>query len=108
MSGARNASPTHTNVLNQNFLPILKRAGLPRIRFHDLRHTATTFTATRTSPAPSAADTILSGQTHASSTHTIATASPALMRSQLARAQRSLNEVAHERNWLFADERAVT
>ncbi|MGH2501249.1 MAG: tyrosine-type recombinase/integrase, partial [Ktedonobacterales bacterium] len=26
-----------SNVLNQNFHPLLKRAGLPRIRFHDLR-----------------------------------------------------------------------
>ena len=31
-----------SNVLNQNFHPLLKRAGLPRIRFHDLRHTAAT------------------------------------------------------------------
>jgi integrase len=28
-------------VLGQ-FVPLLKRAGLPRIRFHDLRHTAAT------------------------------------------------------------------
>lgn len=31
-----------SNVLNQNFHPLLKKAGLPRIRFHDLRHTAAT------------------------------------------------------------------
>lgn len=31
-----------SNVLNQNFHPLLKRAGLPRMRFHDLRHTAAT------------------------------------------------------------------
>jgi integrase len=31
-----------SNVLRRSFLPLLKRAGLPRIRFHDLRHTAAT------------------------------------------------------------------
>ncbi len=31
-----------TNVLNRGFRPLLRRAGLPRIRFHDLRHTAAT------------------------------------------------------------------
>lgn len=30
------------NVLRRSFYPLLKRAGLPRIRFHDLRHTAAT------------------------------------------------------------------
>ena len=30
------------NLLRRSFLPLLKRAGLPRIRFHDLRHTAAT------------------------------------------------------------------
>lgn len=29
-------------MLNQYFHPILKRAGLPRMRFHDLRRTAAT------------------------------------------------------------------
>jgi integrase len=29
----------HSNVINQEFLPTLRRAGLRRIRFHDLRHT---------------------------------------------------------------------
>jgi integrase len=28
--------------LRQSFLPLLERAGLPRMRFHDLRHTAAT------------------------------------------------------------------
>jgi len=33
--------PLHpSNVINRGFRPLLKRAGLPRIRFHDLRHTA--------------------------------------------------------------------
>jgi integrase len=30
------------NLLKYWFLPLLKRAGLPRVRFHDLRHTAAT------------------------------------------------------------------
>jgi len=31
-----------TNLVRRNFLPLLERASLPRIRFHDLRHTAAT------------------------------------------------------------------
>ncbi len=31
-----------TNLLRRSFSPLLERAGLPRIRFHDLRHTAAT------------------------------------------------------------------
>lgn len=31
-----------SNFLRRSFLPLLQRAGLPRIRFHDLRHTAAT------------------------------------------------------------------
>lgn len=30
------------NLLNYHFQPLVKRAGLPRMRFHDLRHTAAT------------------------------------------------------------------
>ena len=30
------------NLMRRSFLPILKRAGVPRIRFHDLRHSAAT------------------------------------------------------------------
>ena len=30
------------NLLRRSFFPLLDRAGLPRIRFHDLRHTAAT------------------------------------------------------------------
>lgn len=30
------------NLLRRNFWPLLERAGLPRLRFHDLRHTAAT------------------------------------------------------------------
>ncbi len=31
-----------SNLVRRSFLPLLKRAGLPAIRFHDLRHTAAT------------------------------------------------------------------
>ena len=31
-----------SNLLRRSFLPLLRRAGLPAIRFHDLRHTAAT------------------------------------------------------------------
>jgi len=30
------------NLIRRSFHPLLKRASLPRIRFHDLRHTAAT------------------------------------------------------------------
>jgi integrase len=30
------------HLLQRNFRPLLEQAGLPRIRFHDLRHTAAT------------------------------------------------------------------
>jgi integrase len=36
-----------SNLFNRSFLPALQRAGLPRIRFHDLRHTAATLLLSR-------------------------------------------------------------
>jgi integrase len=30
------------NLVNRSFKPLLRRAGLPNIRFHDLRHTCAT------------------------------------------------------------------
>jgi integrase len=35
-------APATTNVTQRSFRPLLERAGLPVIRFHDLRHTAAT------------------------------------------------------------------
>ena len=32
----------HHNLVNRSFKPLLKRVGLPEIRFHDLRHTCAT------------------------------------------------------------------
>ena len=41
-------SRTHRRaVTKQKFKPLLKRAGLPEIRFHDLRHTCATLLLTR-------------------------------------------------------------
>ena len=31
-----------SNMINRHFKPLLRRAGLPKIRFHDLRHTCAT------------------------------------------------------------------
>ena len=31
-----------SNLHRRHFLPLIERAGVPRIRFHDLRHTAAT------------------------------------------------------------------
>jgi integrase len=36
-----------TTLLQEEFYPLLERAGLPRIRFHDLRHTAATLMLSR-------------------------------------------------------------
>ena len=35
------------NVAGEHFKPLLKRAGLPEIRFHDLRHTCATLLLSR-------------------------------------------------------------
>ncbi len=36
-----------TNLRRRSFAPLLERAGLPQIRFHDLRHTCATLLLTR-------------------------------------------------------------
>jgi integrase len=36
-----------SNIMNRSFKPLLKRADLPEIRFHDLRHTAATLLLSR-------------------------------------------------------------
>ena len=36
-----------TNLRRRSFAPLLERAGLPRIRFHDLRHTCATLLLSR-------------------------------------------------------------
>jgi integrase len=47
-SPLRWASPsTAHNLTRRSFKPLLKRAGLPQIRFHDLRHTCATLLLTR-------------------------------------------------------------
>jgi integrase len=40
--GVRGRPMEGSYFLRRNFAPMLKRAGLPEIRFHDLRHTAAT------------------------------------------------------------------
>ena len=39
-----------SNVLRRSFYPLLRRAGLPRVRFHDLRHSAATLMLSRGVP----------------------------------------------------------
>lgn len=39
---AKGTPQSGTNLVNRSFKPILKRVGLPNIRFHDLRHTCAT------------------------------------------------------------------
>ena len=38
------------NIVNRHYKPLLKRAGLPPIRFHDLRHTCLSLLAQRGEP----------------------------------------------------------
>ncbi len=38
------------NVVNRHFKPLLQRAGLPAIRFHDLRHSCLSLLAQRGEP----------------------------------------------------------
>ncbi len=38
------------NVVNRSFKPLLKRAGLPPVRFHDLRHSCLSLLAQRGEP----------------------------------------------------------
>ena len=38
----RSGGPLHPRFLHSKFKGLLKRAGLPEIRFHDLRHTCAT------------------------------------------------------------------
>ncbi len=37
----------YTNLMPRHFKPLLKKAGLPDIRFHDLRHTCATLLLTK-------------------------------------------------------------
>ena len=61
------------NVLRRSFYPLLRRAGLPRVRFHDLRHTA----ATRMLEAGTSPKVAAEMLGHASVTTTLATYSHA-------------------------------
>lgn len=47
-----------SNLLHQRFHPLLKRADLPRIRFHDLRHTYATIALGRGVPLKVVSDTL--------------------------------------------------
>jgi integrase len=38
---------TYTNLMPRHFKPLLRKAGLPNIRFHDLRHTCATLLLTK-------------------------------------------------------------
>jgi integrase len=38
------------NIVNRHFKPLLKRAGLPPVRFHDLRHSCLSLLAQRGEP----------------------------------------------------------
>ncbi len=51
MFASNNGGPVGTqNVVNRHFKPLLKKAGLPAIRFHDLRHTCLSLLAQRGEP----------------------------------------------------------
>jgi integrase len=39
------AAPWSRNLLSRSFAPLLSEAGIPHVRFHDLRHTAATLVA---------------------------------------------------------------
>jgi len=39
------------NMMKRRFLPVLRKAGLPRIRFHDLRHTYASLLLAKSIPA---------------------------------------------------------
>jgi integrase len=47
-----------SNLLRQQFDPLLQRAGVPRIRFHDLRHTYATIALGRGVPLKVVSDTL--------------------------------------------------
>ena len=56
---APNGSPLDpTNVVQRVYLPAVNRAGLRRIRWHDLRHTAVTYWAAAGVPQPKVGDWI--------------------------------------------------
>jgi integrase len=44
------------DLVREEYHPLLRRAGLPRIRFHDLRHTAATLMLARGVPAKVASE----------------------------------------------------
>ncbi len=51
MFASRKGTPLDAqNVVNRHFKPLLKRAGLPPVRFHDLRHSCLSLLAQRGEP----------------------------------------------------------